>query len=248
MDLCLKDKVVFVTGASSGIGLECATLFAEENAYVVIGYKSNKDGAEKLLSRIQTAGGKGMLLRIDLSSMKSIQSSVDKLTSNVGEVYSLVLNAGSNSMTPFDQISEAEWDQMFSINLKGPYFLLKQLGPIMTQGGSVVFVASIAGQMGAPGHAHYAASKAGMINLSKSAAKYFASRLRVNCVSPGITMTPMGQDAVEGVDANYVQRMLLSRRFADPVEIARSIVFIASPAASFIYGATIDVNGGRELR
>src|SRR5262249_33238649 len=97
-------------------------------------------------------------------------------------------------------------------------------------------------------HPHYAAAKAGLINLAKSAARELAPRVRVNCVSPGVTLTAMGRSTMEGADQDYASKKLLLKRFAQPEEIARCIVFVASPANSFMTGATIDVNGGRNLR
>jgi 3-oxoacyl-[acyl-carrier protein] reductase len=108
-------------------------------------------------------------------------------------------------------------------------------------------VASVAAETGAPHHAHYAAAKAGIVNLTKSAARDLAPNIRVNCVSPGLTRSTMGNMTVAGTADNLVAK-LLTGRIAEPEEIARVIVFLASPAASFVYGATFDVNGGRDLR
>ncbi|MDO6384984.1 SDR family NAD(P)-dependent oxidoreductase [Uliginosibacterium sp. 31-12] len=248
MNLGLKNKVVFVTGASSGIGRACAEQFGKEFAYVIVGYRNNKEIADQVVENIKDNGGDGFAVRLDLSDLNSLDACVKEIEGRVGKIHSLILNAGENSLTPFDAIEEDEWDALLSSNLKGPYFLLKKMIPLFANSASAVFVASIAGQTGAPGHAHYAAAKAGTINLSKSAAKFFASRVRVNCVSPGLTMTRMGEEAIKGANPEYLQKKLLSRRAATPGEIANVVVFMASPAASFVYGATIDVNGGRELR
>jgi 3-oxoacyl-[acyl-carrier protein] reductase len=134
------------------------------------------------------------------------------------------------------------------VNLNGPFFVLKAVLPLLSEGGSVVTVASVAAHTGAPHHAHYAAAKAGLVNLTKSCARALAPRIRVNCVAPGITLTPMGQETADSLPADYAQTKLLVGRFAQPEEIARCIVFLASPAASFVTGATLDVNGGRDLR
>jgi len=109
-------------------------------------------------------------------------------------------------------------------------------------------VSSVSAQTGVSHQAHYAAAKAGLVNLTKSAARALAPHIRVNCVTPGITLTPMGQDTINALDLDYAKNKMLLQRFATPKEIARCIVFIASPANSFMTGATVDVNGGRELR
>jgi 3-oxoacyl-[acyl-carrier protein] reductase len=247
MDLELKGKIVFITGASSGIGAACVEIFAQEGAFVVIGYNRQKDAAERLLEKIRLHGASGITVHLDLSVPKSIEDCKVEVVKKVGKIDVLVMNAAQSKMTPFDDISGEEWDELFAINLKGPYLMLKAWLQYFNVGGTIVFVSSIAGQTGAPGHAHYAASKAGLINLAKSAAKFKAESLRINCVAPGVTMTALGKDAVEETDPEYAKK-LLSRRLAEPKEIARVIVFLASPASSFVWGATIDVNGGRELR
>jgi 3-oxoacyl-[acyl-carrier protein] reductase len=120
--------------------------------------------------------------------------------------------------------------------------------PMLEVGGSILFISSVAAHTGAPHHAHYAAAKAGLINLTKSCARAFGPDIRVNCVAPGITLTPMGEVTTQNLAADYAEKKLLLGRFAAPEEIARCIVFLASPAASFMTGATLDVNGGRDLR
>ena len=118
----------------------------------------------------------------------------------------------------------------------------------MSKGGSIVTVASVAAHTGAPHHLHYAAAKAGLINMTKSLARDLAPHIRVNCVAPGITLTPMGNDTLASLAADYAETKIPLQRYASAEEIARCIVFVASPVASFMTGATIDINGGREMR
>jgi 3-oxoacyl-[acyl-carrier protein] reductase len=160
----------------------------------------------------------------------------------------LVLCAGQNIVTPFKEITPEEWQRVINVNLNGVFYVIQTLTPFLRDGASIVTVASVAAHTGAPHHAHYAAAKAGLVNLTKSAARALAPRVRVNCVAPGIALTPMGQDAIESLEADYAQSKILVQRFATPEEIARCIVFVASPVASFVVGATIDINGGRDLR
>jgi 3-oxoacyl-[acyl-carrier protein] reductase len=152
---------------------------------------------------------------------------VEPLKDEPGRLDILVLCAGQNMITPFDQLSPEEWERIIAVNLNGPFYMLRAALPLLADGGSVVTVSSVAAHTGAPQHAHYAAAKAGLVNLTKSCARALAPRVRVNCVA---------------------RTKLLTGRFAEPEEIARCIVFLASPAASFITGATLDANGGRELR
>ncbi len=248
MNLELKDKIVLVTGASSGIGAAAAVLFANEGAKVLIGYRDHPEAAHAICSTICSGGGVAGTVRLDLADIDHMRNTVNELARAWGPLDAVVFNAGANRLTPMDEIDEAEWDEIMTVNLKGHFFLLQAVAPHIRETGAAVFVSSIAGQMGAPAHAHYAAAKAGLINLAKSAAKRYAEKIRVNCVAPGVALTPMGRDAIKGASADYAQTKLLSRRFATPEEVARVIVFLASPAASYIYGATIDVNGGRDLR
>lgn len=118
----------------------------------------------------------------------------------------------------------------------------------MEKDSSIVTVASVAAQTGAPHHPHYAAAKAGIVNLTKSLARDLAPGIRVNCVAPGITMTPMGQSTTAYLAPDYAATKIPMQRYATAEEIARCIVFVASPVAGFMTGATIDINGGREMR
>ena len=126
--------------------------------------------------------------------------------------------------------------------------MLQALTPLMRDGSAVVTVASVSAQTGVAHQAHYAAAKAGLVNLTKSAARALAPRVRVNCIAPGVTLTPMGQETIDELEPDYARNKMLLGRFAEPEEIARVIVFLTSPANSFMTGATVDVNGGRELR
>jgi len=248
LDLGLKGKKVLITGGSSGIGAATAECFAEEGCHVIIGFNNNQSAANTILDSVRRKGSDGAICQIDVSDIVSIQKALREIETSHGKIDILVSNAGKNIVTPLERVTNEEWEAIISINLNGPYYLLRESITLLNEGGSVIFVASVAGETGAPHHPHYAAAKAGIINLTKSAARGLAPRIRVNCIAPGMTVTPMGMDTMSGRDKDYAEKKLLAKRFAEPQEIAKTIVFIASPAASFIYGATIDINGGRELR
>jgi 3-oxoacyl-[acyl-carrier protein] reductase len=139
-------------------------------------------------------------------------------------------------------------DKVFSVNLGGSFFVLQALLPLLQKEGAIVTVASVAAHTGAPHHMHYAAAKAGLVNLTKSFARELAPHIRANCIAPGITLTNMGEDTIRSLSEDYVEKKLLAHRYATSREIARCIVFAASPIAGFMTGATIDINGGRDLR
>ncbi len=248
MDLDLENKTIFITGASSGIGAAAACIFAEEGADVVVSYGTNKAGAEQTAQSVREKGRKAWLLPVDLTRPDSIQEVIRLLPSEIEGLDGLVLCAGLSLHADFEDISLDEWNRVLSINLTGAFFVLQALTPLLRDGSAVVTVASVSAQTGVAHQAHYAAAKAGLVNLTKSAARALAPRVRVNCVTPGITLTPMGQDTIEALEPDYARNKMLLGRYAEPAEIARVIVFLTSHANGFMTGATVDVNGGRELR
>lgn len=248
MDLGLNGKTAFVSGASRGIGAATARLLAEEGCNVVAAYHRNDSGAAATAEAVRRVGRSAWMVRLDLADIASIEAAMRQLEHEVQRLDIAVLCAGTNVISPLLEVTPDEWNEVINVNLNGTFYLLRAISPLLNDQGSIVTVASVAGHTGAAHHAHYAAAKAGVINLTKSAAKTLAPRIRVNCVAPGLTDTEMGQQAIAEQSPDYLAKKLLARRMAAPEEIARSIVFLASPAASFVWGATLDVNGGRELR
>jgi 3-oxoacyl-[acyl-carrier protein] reductase len=247
MDLELNDKIALVTGASSGIGAATAAVLAAEGADVVLAYSRNRSGAEDCAQMVRSQGRRAWLCKMDVSAPAAVTAAIEQLKTDVNTLDLLILCAGYNSVTPFQEITPDEWNKVLAVNLNGAFYVVQAALPLMPPGSAIVTVASVAAHTGAPHHAHYAAAKAGVVNLTKSLARAFAPKIRVNCVAPGITRTPMGRDTIESLPTDYAQKTLLVQRFATPEEIARCIVFVASPIAGFMTGATIDVNGGRWL-
>jgi NAD(P)-dependent dehydrogenase (short-subunit alcohol dehydrogenase family) len=248
LDLGLRGRVALVTGASSGIGAATARLLAAEGASVVVAYHTNSAGAEAVATDVRAAGGRSWCVSLDMGDAADVERAMAEMaTLTDGALDIAVLNAGQNILTPFQTLGPDEWDAVVRTNLSGTFYLLRAVRPLLKDGASIVTVASVAAHTGAPHHAHYAAAKAGIVNLTKSAARELAPAIRVNCVAPGLTHTAMGEDTLAGSAGDPVAK-LLAGRMADAEEIARAIVFLASPAASFVYGATWDVNGGRDLR
>lgn len=248
MDLGLKDKIAFVTGASRGIGSATAKLLAEEGSDVVVGYGRDEAGAKEVASYVEGKGRKSWTCGFDMGSSENVAHAIRELSELVPKIDIVVLNAGFNIVTPFEEITFEEWDTVINVNLNGTFYVLKSILPLLGEDASVVIVSSVAAHTGVPQHPHYAAAKAGLVNLTKSAARALSPRVRVNCVAPGITLTDMGNEASSIQSDDYARTKLLSHRYAVPEEIAQSIVYMASPAAGFIYGATLDINGGRDLR
>jgi 3-oxoacyl-[acyl-carrier protein] reductase len=248
VDLGLSGKVALVTGASSGIGAATASLLAAEGADVVVSYARDLAGAQQTATVVRAHGREASLLRMDVGDAGAVSSAIAELGQQVSGLDVAVLCAGVNVITPFEDLTPAEWDQVVQVNLSGTFYVLQAIRPLLRDAAAVVTVASVAANTGAPHHAHYAAAKAGVVGLTKSAARALAPRVRVNCVAPGLTSTPMGELTLAGLTEGYAESKLLAGRVATPSEIAHCIVFLASPMSSFVYGACLDVNGGRDLR
>ena len=189
MDLQLKDKIALITGASSGIGAATAQVLAEEGADVVVGYHKNRMGAERTAETVRKAGRRAWLVGMDIANPDKVGTAIEELRHQIEGLDILVLCAGESTNTPLAEVTPEEWARIIAVNLNGPFHVLQAARPMLPPGSSVVAVASVAGQTGVPHHAHYAAAKAGLINLTKSAARALAPNIRVNCVAPGMTLT-----------------------------------------------------------
>ena len=248
MDLNLRNKTVFITGASSGIGAATAEIFSAEGADVVVSYGNNIEGAEETAAKVRLNGRAAWLCRMDVSQPDSVKAAIQALPPQIHGLDALVLCAGLSLHTALAEITPEEWQRVLDVNLNGAFYVLQACTPLLRDGGSIVLVSSVSSQTGVAHQAHYAAAKAGLVNLAKSAARALAPRIRVNCITPGLTMTPMGMETIAALEPDYAKNKMLLQRYATPEEIAQVIVFLASPLNSFMTGATVDVNGGRELR
>jgi 3-oxoacyl-[acyl-carrier protein] reductase len=248
MDLELAGRTALVIGGSTGIGAATARALAEEGCDVALTYKSSQAGADEVATDVRAAGRRAWVAPLDLGDVTRVGAAARALADEIGGVDVVVLSAGRNIVTPFAEVSPEEWSTVLDVNLGGAFFALQALAPSVRPGGSIVTVASVAAHTGAPHHAHYAAAKAGLVNLTKSLARELAPHVRVNCVAPGITLTEMGQQAIDNLAPDYAQRSLWLQRYATPRRIAQVIAFVASPVTEFMTGATIDVNSGRAAR
>ena len=248
MDLELAGRTAVVIGGSSGIGAATAVVLAEEGCDVAVTYRSGRDGAEEAARAVRAEGRRTWVAELDLADVAGVGARARALADEVGGLDVVVLCAGRNVVTPVAEISPQEWATVLDVNLGGAFFALQALAPAVRPGGSVVTVASVAAHTGAPHHAHYAAAKAGLVNLTKSLARELAPHVRVNCVAPGITLTEMGQQAIDNLAPDYAEKNLWLQRYATPRRIAQVVTVVASPVSEFMTGATIDVNSGRLAR
>lgn len=246
-----KQRVAAVTGSGSGIGRAAAGLFSEEGAIVFVIDLSSEKGTETA-DMIAQKGGTAAFIEADVSNEAEVESAVKKIADKYGRVDILCNNAGVELYKPLVQMSEKEWDRVLDVNLKGMFFMSKYIVPIMIKGkgGAIVNTSSISGILGWPNYSAYCASKGGVVQLTKEmAVEYGEYGIRVNCICPGTTMTPMidrllGQEKNREEIENSIKEMHPLGRFARPEEIGRAIVFLASEEASFITGAVLPVDGG----
>jgi NAD(P)-dependent dehydrogenase (short-subunit alcohol dehydrogenase family) len=248
VDLELHGHTAAVIGGSSGIGADVAGLLAEEGCDVAVTYRSSPEGAEQTAASVRGHGRAAWVAPLDLSTAEQAGHDARALIATLGGLDVLVLCAGHNIVTPYGDISPDEWIAVLNANLTGAFFALQAITPAVRPGGSIVTVASVAAHTGTPHHMHYAAAKAGLVNLTKSLARELAPHVRVNCVAPGITLTPMGADTVSNLPDDYAERSLLLQRYATSRRVAQMIAVVASPISEFMTGACIDVNSGRHVR
>lgn len=246
MELGLAGKVVAITGGGGGIGRACALLFAREGADLAISDVKIAP-AEAVAREVAALGRRAVAIATDVTDEADVARLVERSASALGALDVLVNAAGTFQSKPVDEIAASEWDRMLAVNLKG-VFLCSQAAlrhMKLRRAGAIVSIASLAGQVGGiHAGAHYAASKAGVISLTKSLAKNAGPfGVRVNCVNPGIIETAMTSPWPPDVLAGMVKATPLAR-LGRADEVAAAIVFLASEAASFIHGAHLDVNGG----
>ena len=246
----LTGRVALVTGASSGIGAATARVLADLGARVAIGYHRNEAGAEEVERDIVQRGGKAIRIRADARVATEIRELVTVSTSELGPIDILINNAGSlvERMRLVEQ-TEERWDEVMNLNLKSAMLCSQAVAQSMIERktGAIVNVASIAGRNGGGlGAAAYSIAKGGLITFTKSLAKELAPHgIRVNAVSPGVIDTPFHQVfSTPEMIRNFVATIPLGR-VGTPDECARVIAFLASDAASYVVGETVEINGGQ---
>jgi 3-oxoacyl-[acyl-carrier protein] reductase len=249
----LKGKVALITGASSGIGAATAVLFAEMGAKVAVGYFANKKGALQVIESIAAAGGTAVAAPGDMRKLADIRAVVDQAASDLGPIDILVNNAGSLvKRALLKDLTEELWDDVFALNVKSAVFASQAVAPSMIarRTGAIVNVVSIAAHNGGgPGAGTYSSAKAAVISFTKSLAKELAPHgVRANAVSPGTIDTPFHQVfSTAEMISNAIKTIPLGR-LGTSEECANVIAFLASDAASYLVGETIEINGGQLMR
>lgn len=242
-------KVALITGASSGIGRVTAELFGECGASIAVTYHKNRAGADAAVAAITGGGGRAIAIQADFTNSPEIARTVAEVEEKLGKIDILVNNAGSlvERLKTLD-LTEQRWAEVMDLNATSAFFAAKAVVPKMLEngGGVIINVTSIAARNGgAPGSIHYSSAKAAMLTMTKGLAKEFAQAgIRVNAVSPGVIDTPYHETFTTAETMENLRKAIPLGREGRPDEVASVIAFLASDAASYLCGETVEVNGG----
>jgi NAD(P)-dependent dehydrogenase (short-subunit alcohol dehydrogenase family) len=250
MSKAFENKVVLITGGTSGIGRATAVAFAREGAKVVVSGRRKAEGAETV-ALVEKAGGKGLFLQSDVSDEEQVKKLVATVVDHFGRLDIAFNNAGVEGVAPLTEATVEQYEKIFNINVKGVFLSMKYEIPAMlkTGGGSIVNTSSIAGTIGMPGAGIYIASKHAVNGLTKTAALEVAKQgIRVNAVSPAAIQTDMLDRFIGDEEAAqkkaYFAGLHPVGRIGTPEEIASAVLYLSSPGASFITGHDLLVDGG----
>lgn len=242
----LKGKAALVTGASRGIGSEIAKRFAAEGAEVIINFNGSKDRAEKVKREIEAAGGAAALYQWDVSDYGACETAMQAIIKEYGRLDILVNNAGITRDGLLMKMSEEDFDSVISTNLKGAFHTIRFASRQMLRqkSGRIINISSVSGIAGNAGQANYAAAKAGLIGLTKTAAKELASRgITVNAIAPGFIDTEMTAGLSDKIREMAAAQIPLGA-FGKPEDVAAAAAFLASEEAGYITGQVLHVDGG----
>jgi 3-oxoacyl-[acyl-carrier protein] reductase len=242
----LEGKSALVTGASRGIGRSIALALAEAGANVAVNYAGNEAAAAQVVSEIEALGVKAFAVQAHVGDSKQFDEMVSRTIETFGSLDILVNNAGITRDNLIMRMKEEEFDQVIETNLKGVFNGIKAVTRTMMKqrSGRIINISSVVGVLGNPGQANYAATKAGVIGLTKSAARELASRnITVNCVAPGFIGTDMTDELSEEVRTKLLSDIPLGR-LGQPEEVAKVVLFLTSDAANYMTGQTLHVDGG----
>ncbi len=244
----LEGRVALVTGASRGIGRAIAVALARTGADIVVNYREREDAAAEVVDQIEDLGGRALAVQADVTARGQVRAMVSRTVERLGDIDILVNNAGLLQQKPFVEITEEDWDRVLAVNLKGVFLCSQEVLPAMRsrRSGRIVNMASSGGQLGGSLAPHYAASKAGVISLTRSLARLAAPDVAVNCVAPGLIDTEMTQTEIASEAGAEKLRQIPLGRVGAAEEVADSVVFLAA-SAPYVTGQTINVNGGLYL-
>ena len=239
-------KSALVTGASRGIGRSIALQLASEGYNVAVNYAGNKEKAEEVVSEIKELGVDAFAIQANVANGDEVKAMIKEVVAQFCAIDVLVNNAGITRDNLLMRMKEQEWDDVIDTNLKGTFNCIQKVTPQMLRqrSGAIINLSSVVGAVGNPGQANYVATKAGVIGLTKSAARELASRgITVNAVAPGFIVSDMTDALNDDLKEQMLQQIPLAR-FGQDTDIANTVAFLASDKAKYITGQTIHVNGG----
>lgn len=239
-------KSALVTGASRGIGRSIALQLAEEGYNVAVNYAGSKEKAEAVVEEIKAKGVDSFAIQANVADADVVKAMIKEVVSQFGSLDVLVNNAGITRDNLLMRMKEQEWDDVIDTNLKGVFNCIQKATPQMLRqrSGAIINLSSVVGAVGNPGQANYVATKAGVIGLTKSAARELASRgITVNAVAPGFIVSDMTDALSDELKEQMLTQIPLAR-FGQDTDIANTVAFLASDKAKYITGQTIHVNGG----
>lgn len=241
----LENQIAVVTGAGRGIGRAIALKFAREGANVVC-VSRTQENSDKVAAEVTALGRKSWALAVDVADGAAVKAATEKIMADCGKVDILVNNAGVTRDGLLMRMSDADWDAVLNTNLKGAFHFTRELFRVFAKqrAGRIINVSSVIGLIGNPGQCNYAASKAGLIGFTQSVAKELASRsVTVNAIAPGFIETDMTSDLNEELKATILKAIPMGK-FGAADDIAGAALFLASPAARYITGQVLTVDGG----
>ena len=243
--MLLKGKTALITGASRGIGKAIALAYAAEGCDIAFTYIVTKDFAERTCKEIEALGVKCMAYASDASSFDGAHEVVKQVIKDFGKLDILVNNAGITQDSLIMRMTESQWDDVLSVNLKAAFNYIHAVTPVMLRqrSGSIISISSVVGLSGNAGQTNYAASKAGLIGLTKSTAKELGSRgVRANAIAPGLVITEMTNVLPDKMMQEYLN-LIPMHRCGTPEDVAKVALFLASDLSEYVSGQVIQVNG-----
>ncbi|BCM17702.1 SDR family oxidoreductase [Mesorhizobium sp. J8] len=240
--LDLNDHVAIITGAAGGIGMATARLFYQAGTKLILA-DHDEPAVSSFASELDATRTRVIPVAYDATKPSDADALVSQCMSRFGQIDHLVPAAGIFEDHPIEKMTDEQWRRTMSVNLDGVFYVCRRAIPFIRPGGTIVTISSGAAHSGSPGHAHYSASKGGVLAFTKSLAKELAPKIRVNTVSPGTIDTPMVEEYMKKHGPEWISRTPAGR-IGTVLEVANAVVFLCSGASSYTFGQAIHVNGG----